>query len=86
MARQCQIVTVEEHVLAGIWSAVLELLNDHGVSIPVKRFGVKDTFIEHASRLEQLKLCGLDEESLKVNFYRYFRLNTSSTINKIKSE
>lgn len=67
------IATVEDHALAGgFGSAVLELFNEAGLNIPVKRFGVKDQFIDHGSRAEQLKLCGLDEQSLITSFYNYF--------------
>ncbi|MEK6247050.1 MAG: 1-deoxy-D-xylulose-5-phosphate synthase, partial [Planctomycetales bacterium] len=55
------IVTVEEAALmGGFGSAVLECLNDAGVSASVERIGVPDEFIEHGDRNELLSLLGLD--------------------------
>ena len=53
----------------GIGSAVLELLADHGIQVPVERFGLPDPFIEHGSVGEQRKDCAMDSES----FARAFR-------------
>ena len=53
----------------GIGSAVLELLADHGIQVPVERFGLPDRFIEHGSVSEQRKDCAMDGES----FARAFR-------------
>ncbi len=53
----------------GIGSAVLELLADHGIQVPVQRFGLPDRFIEHGSVGEQRKDCAMDGES----FARTFR-------------
>ena len=53
----------------GIGSAVLELLADHGIQMPVERFGLPDRFIEHGSVGEQRKDCAMDGES----FARAFR-------------
>ena len=53
----------------GIGSAVLELLADNGIQVPVERFGLPDRFIEHGSVGEQRKDCAMDGES----FARAFR-------------
>ncbi len=54
------IITVEDNVLAGgFGSAVLEELASHGVSTPVLRLGIGDTFIEHASAEELYDMIGL---------------------------
>ena len=59
------IVTLEEGVLAGgFGSAVLELLADEGVSVPVLRLGIKDEFIEQGTRSELLAECGLSPEAV----------------------
>ena len=51
-ARAGRIVTVEEHALmGGFGSAVLECLAEAGLAnVRVKRLGVPDRFIEHATR------------------------------------
>jgi len=50
------IVTIEDHALMGGYgSAVLELLNEKGVTTPVVRIGWPDQFIEHASTQDELR-------------------------------
>jgi 1-deoxy-D-xylulose-5-phosphate synthase len=49
------IITFEDHVLhGGFGSAVLEQLNELGISVPVVRIGWPDQFIEHG-KVEQLR-------------------------------
>lgn len=56
------VVTVEEHALpGGFGSALLEAVNDAGVSAgPISRLGIPDRFIEHGDRGELLADLGLD--------------------------
>jgi 1-deoxy-D-xylulose-5-phosphate synthase len=56
------VVTIEEHVLAGgFGSAILELICDNGLSgCRVKRVGVNDVFVEHGSQNELRKDYGID--------------------------
>ncbi len=50
------IVTLEDHVvMGGYGSAVLELLNEKHVAVPVLTVGWPDQFIEHASSVEHLR-------------------------------
>jgi len=65
-ARKCgQVITVEENVLAGgFGSAVLELFEKKGMSVPVKRLGVNDCFVGHGTRAQMLACCGLDVEGI----------------------
>jgi 1-deoxy-D-xylulose-5-phosphate synthase len=65
------IVTVEENALqGGFGSAVLELMEEHGVECRVKRLGIPDVFIEHGTQDELKALIGLDvpgiEKAVKV--------------------
>ena len=54
------IVTVEEGTLSGgFGSAVLELLAEEGINLPVLRIGLPDEFIEHGRREEMLEKYGL---------------------------
>jgi len=49
------LVTLEDHVLAGgFGSAVLEVLNELEIAVPVVRIGWPDTFIEHG-KVEALR-------------------------------
>ncbi|MEE9910133.1 MAG: 1-deoxy-D-xylulose-5-phosphate synthase [Deltaproteobacteria bacterium] len=61
-----KILTVEENVLdGGFGSAVLEVLAQNGVSgVTVRRLGVQDEFIEHATQAELRAKLGLDEEGI----------------------
>jgi 1-deoxy-D-xylulose-5-phosphate synthase len=60
------VLTVEENVLmGGVGSAVLELLEEKGVrDVIVKRLGIKDEFVEHASQTELRRMYGIDEEGI----------------------
>jgi 1-deoxy-D-xylulose-5-phosphate synthase len=50
------IVTMEDHVLMGGYgSAILELLNEKRISTPVCMVGWPDSFIEHASSVDDLR-------------------------------
>ena len=60
------ILTVEDHALAGgFGSAVLEAIHDEGLVPPaVRRLGIPDRFIPHASRSEQLAEVGIDQAGI----------------------
>ncbi|WKZ31971.1 MAG: 1-deoxy-D-xylulose-5-phosphate synthase [Thermodesulfobacteriota bacterium] len=60
------LLTVEEGSLqGGFGSAVLELLEERGVQVPVKRLGVPDEFIEHGSQEELRARLGLTAEGIE---------------------
>ena len=61
------IMTVEENALdGGFGSAVLELLEKHGLSgCSVKRIGVPDEFVEHGSQKELRRLYCLDADGIE---------------------
>jgi 1-deoxy-D-xylulose-5-phosphate synthase len=58
-----KIITVEENVLhGGFGSAVLELLAEKDVTgVWVKRLGIRDEFVKHATQAEQRDKYGIDE-------------------------
>jgi 1-deoxy-D-xylulose-5-phosphate synthase len=60
------LLTIEENVLAGgFGSAVLELLAREGMTnVMVRRLGIRDEFVEHATQAELRSLHGLDEEGI----------------------
>ncbi len=60
------LVTVEEHVLAGgFGSALLEFLEQKKIStVPVKRLGVPDCFVEHGARDLLLNKLGLTAQHI----------------------
>ncbi len=59
------IVTAEENVLqGGFGSAVLEFFCDRGISIPVRRLGIPDRFIEQGTQAELREQLGLNAAGL----------------------
>ncbi len=59
-ARIGRVATLEEGcLLGGFGSAVLEALQDEGVLVPVKRFGVPDILVDHATSNESKASLGL---------------------------
>jgi 1-deoxy-D-xylulose-5-phosphate synthase len=61
-----KIITIEENVLpGGFGSAVLELLAENCVNgVQVKRLGIPDEFVEHATQAQLRSKYGLDEEGI----------------------
>ncbi len=61
------VCTLEDHALSGgFGSAVVEFANDAALALraPIKRFGVGDSFVPHASQGEQHAMYGYDTKSL----------------------
>ena len=59
------LVTVEEACLAGgFGSAVLELLNEHRVPVPVVRMGIPDEFVPHGNPVRHLARYGLTPDGI----------------------
>jgi len=59
------LVTIEENVVTGgFGSGVLELLAQHGLSVPVLALGLPDEFVEHGGTEVLHRLVGLDAESI----------------------
>ena len=59
------LITAEENVLAGgFGSAVAEYLADHGIEVPLLRFGIPDRFIEQGTRRELLSRIGLQPDEM----------------------
>ncbi|MFH1347845.1 MAG: 1-deoxy-D-xylulose-5-phosphate synthase, partial [Candidatus Margulisiibacteriota bacterium] len=60
-----KVVTVEEGVLeGGFGSAVLELLTEEGINVPVHRIGLPSKFIEQGKRQELLEIYGLTPQKI----------------------
>jgi len=55
-----RVVTMEEGALpGGFGAAVVECLNDHGLLVPVLRFGIPDQLVDHASPKQSKEALGL---------------------------
>jgi 1-deoxy-D-xylulose-5-phosphate synthase len=71
-----KVVTVEEGCLmGGFGSAIAESLLDHNVTVPVKRIGIPDTWVEHATPDESLAALGLTSsqiaETVRTAFFEH---------------
>ena len=65
------IVTIEDHsICGGAGSAVSEYLHQNGIQTPLLMLGIPDQWIEHASRQEQLEMCGLDSRGIELAINR----------------
>ena len=71
-------ITLEDNVLAGgFGSAILEILQQQDVSIPVKRFGWPDKFIEHGNSVSSLRQKhGLDETRIMSEIEEFLKLDS----------
>jgi 1-deoxy-D-xylulose-5-phosphate synthase len=64
-ARRGRVLTVEENVgQAGFGSAVVELLSDHGLLVPVKRLAIPDLFVEQGAPSILREKYGLDAKGI----------------------
>lgn len=64
--RTGRVITVEENVLqGGFGSAILELFQERGLfSIPLKRLGIPDIFVEHGTQVLLREKYGIDENGI----------------------
>jgi len=68
------IVTLEENAVAGgAGSAVMEVLQRLGSTVPVLQVGVPDAFVEHGSREDNLAVAGLDPAGARAAVERFWR-------------
>ncbi|MBN1613514.1 MAG: 1-deoxy-D-xylulose-5-phosphate synthase [Deltaproteobacteria bacterium] len=61
-----RMIVVEENVLmGGFGSAVLELFEEAGIAdVKIRRLGIKDQFMEHATQAQLRKMSGIDSEGI----------------------
>ena len=75
-------MTVEENVLqGGFGSAVLELLQERGLfSVPIKRLGIPDLFVEHGPQSLLRAKYGIDEDGIFEEVVRNVEPRMSATL------
>jgi 1-deoxy-D-xylulose-5-phosphate synthase len=74
------LVTVEEGALmGGAGSAVLEALQDAGITVPVLRLGIADVFTEHGDPQKILSSLGLDAAGIEAAVRKRFGLTPGVT-------
>ncbi len=69
------LVTIEDHVISGgFGSAVLEALQEAGLSVPMERIGWPDRYIDHGSSVEDLRAAnGLSTDAIYRRILGSFR-------------
>jgi len=74
-----RLVTVEENALqGGFGTAVLELLEDQGISgVPVLRLGYPDQYIEQGEQHELRAMYGLDAKGITTALRRFIKLDAT---------
>jgi 1-deoxy-D-xylulose-5-phosphate synthase len=67
------LVTLEDGCLmGGAGAAVLEVLAEAGVLVPVLNLGFPDTFIEHGDPARLMAMCGLDAAGIEQSILKRF--------------
>jgi transketolase len=66
------IVTIEDHqLIGGLGSAVAEVLADSGISAPLRRLGVNDSFGESGTYQELWRKHGMDSNSIQATLREF---------------
>jgi len=83
-----RVITVEENVLqGGFGSAILELFQERGLfSIPLKRLGIPDIFVEHGSQALLREKYGIDENGIFKEVKEMVEQEGSESIHTVESE
>ena len=69
-----KVVTMEEGtIIGGFGSAIVELLNDNDIHIPVLRLGIPDVLVDHASPDQSKKTLGLTPEQMSEKILNKFK-------------
>ena len=72
-----KVVTMEEGTLiGGFGSAIVELLNDNEIHIPVFRIGIPDVLVDHASPDQSKEKLGLMPKQMSENIIKKFKLSS----------
>ncbi len=70
-----KVVTMEEGtIIGGFGSAIVELLNDNDINIPVLRLGIPDVLVDHASPDQSKKTLGLTSEQMSERILNKFKI------------
>ena len=79
-----KVVTMEEGTLVGgFGSAIVEMLNDNEINIPVLRIGIPDVLVDHASPDQSKEKLGLKPDQMAekiINKFNLAKLNSTITV------
>ena len=71
-----KVVTMEEGTLiGGFGSAIVELLNDNEINVPVYRIGIPDVLVDHASPDQSKEKLGLMPDQMADKIIKKFKLD-----------
>ena len=71
-----KVVTMEEGTLiGGFGSALVELLNEYEINIPVYRIGIPDVLVDHASPDQSKEKLGLMPDQMADKIVKKFKLD-----------
>ena len=80
-----KVVTLEEGcIMGGFGSAVAEALLDHDVLVPVKRFGIPDQLVDHATPDQSKVDLGLTSSQIAEQIRELFLTKEPSTVSTSK--
>jgi 1-deoxy-D-xylulose-5-phosphate synthase len=80
-SRHRAVLTIEDGTtVGGFGDAVLEALAQAGVSVPTRRLGLPDSFIEHGAQPLLLHKLGLDAEGIATATRDLLRINRPSVL------
>ena len=66
----------EGTLIGGFGSAIVELLNDNDIHIPVLRIGIPDVLVDHASPDQSKEKLGLIPKQMSENIIKKFKLSS----------
>ncbi len=70
-----KVVTMEEGTLiGGFGSAIVEMLNDNEINVPVYRIGIPDVLVDHASPDQSKEKLGLKPDQMAEQIIKKFKL------------
>ena len=75
-SRLKKVVTMEEGtIIGGFGSAIIELLNDNEINVPVLRIGIPDVLVDHASPDQSKENLGLKPDQMADKIIKKFSLD-----------
>ena len=67
------IITMEEGIISGgFGSSIIDYINNNRLDIRITKLGIKDEFIEHATRSELLDMVGLNKQTILKTINDYY--------------
>ena len=76
-----KLVTMEEGALpGGFGSAILESIQEKGLTIPMLRIGIPDQLVDHATPQQSFEALGLTPDQMALQIKEHFVLETTGSL------